>query len=194
MPLILKYFMTSHDNWNYQRKKIYSVTHLCCKISLYFSRSKGDYVLQNYETVPKKLNIFMKLSISVTFYCTHPRPFCRFTPCHAELTCSHIGVRAQSTLGAQHFCPKNMYEKITKCPNFTWFLPEKLSEYPKFYDICPKNAHIFHNNCPKNIFPNFRGGGHMSPLSPVSYAYLLASETTAVRRFNEYSTIMWRWW
>ena len=125
MPLILKYFMTSHDNWNYQRKKIYSVTHLCCKISLYFSRSKGDYVLQNYETVPKKLNIFMKLSISVTFYCTHPRPFCRFTPCHAELTCSHIGVRAQSTLGAQHFCPKNMYEKITKCPNFTRFLPEK---------------------------------------------------------------------
>jgi len=26
--------------------------------------------------------------------------------------------------GARHFCPK-IYEKITKCPNFRWYLPEK---------------------------------------------------------------------
>jgi len=41
--------------------------------------------------------------------------------------------------GARHFCPKNMYEKITNCPNFTCFLPEKLSKYPNFYYIFPKN-------------------------------------------------------
>ena len=33
-----------------------------------------------------------------------------------------------------------MYEKLTKCPNFTCFLPEKLSQYPNFYYICPKNS------------------------------------------------------
>jgi len=26
--------------------------------------------------------------------------------------------------GSRHVCPKNMYEKLTKCPNFTRFLPE----------------------------------------------------------------------
>jgi len=29
--------------------------------------------------------------------------------------------------GARHICTKNMYEKLSKCPNFTWFLPRKLS-------------------------------------------------------------------
>jgi len=28
--------------------------------------------------------------------------------------------------GARHFCPKNMYEKLTNCTNCTWCLPEKL--------------------------------------------------------------------
>jgi len=40
-------------------------------------------------------------------------------------------------------CPK----KLTKCPNFTRFLPEKNS-------FCPK-----------------KGGGAIAPLPPVSYAY-----------------------
>ena len=31
----------------------------------------------------------------------------------------HIGVGAQSTLGAKTFLPENMYEKLTKFPNFT---------------------------------------------------------------------------
>jgi len=47
-----------------------------------------------------------------------------------------IGVGAQSTLGRQD---NFGYEKLTKCPNFTRFLPEKLSKYQNFYDICPKN-------------------------------------------------------
>jgi len=52
----------------------------------------------------------------------------------------YIGVGAQSTWGGtRHFCPKNMYEKLTKCPNFTWFLPEKLAKYPNFYHIFLKN-------------------------------------------------------
>jgi len=64
-----------------------------------------------------------------------------------------IGVGAQSTLGGtQNFCPKNMYYKSAKCPNFTWFLSGKLSKYPNFYDICPKNlqnSRILHDFCPK---------------------------------------------
>jgi len=45
--------------------------------------------------------------------------------------------------GARHFCPKNMHDELTKFP---------------------KNARILHNNCPKNIFPNFRGA--RAPLPP----------------------------
>jgi len=78
-----------------------------------------------------------------------------------------------------------MYEKLTKCPNFTRFLPEKLekipeflqyffrkiNKIPEFYTIfARKNARMLHNNCPKNIFPNFRGGALCAP-PPVSYAY-----------------------
>ena len=36
-----------------------------------------------------------------------------------------IGVGAQLTLGSTTFLPENMYEKLTKFPNFTLFLPEK---------------------------------------------------------------------
>jgi len=31
-----------------------------------------------------------------------------------------------------------MYEKLTKCPNFTWFLTEKLSKYPNFMTFARK--------------------------------------------------------
>jgi len=71
-----------------------------------------------------------------------------------------------------------MSEKLTKCSNFTLFLPEKLSKYPIvsdistknqqnsriFHDFCAQNARILHNNCAKNIFPIFGGLGHVSPL------------------------------
>jgi len=52
-----------------------------------------------------------------------------------------------------------MYEKLTKCPHFTRFLPE--------------NTLILHNNCQKKIFfPYFfwLGGKHVPPCLPVSYA------------------------
>jgi len=61
--------------------------------------------------------------------------------CNSSKRVAHgIDVGAQSTLGgARHFCPKNISEKLTKCPNFTRFLSEKLSKYTNFYDIGPKN-------------------------------------------------------
>jgi len=37
-----------------------------------------------------------------------------------------IGVGAQSTLGARHFCPKNMYEKIIKMPEFYIIIARKI--------------------------------------------------------------------
>jgi len=36
----------------------------------------------------------------------------------ARKNISPIGAGAQSTLEARHYCPKNMPEKLTKCPNF----------------------------------------------------------------------------
>ena len=50
-----------------------------------------------------------------------------------------IVVGAQSTLGGQDILAQNMSEKLTKCPNFTWYLLEKLLKYPNFCDICSKN-------------------------------------------------------
>jgi len=64
-----------------------------------------------------------------------------------------IGVGAQSTLGGKTFLPENMHEKLTKCPNFTQFLPEKNS-------FCPN---LGEGNCPP---------------APVSYAYAGASRST----------------
>jgi len=72
-----------------------------------------------------------------------------------------IGVGAQSTLGGQDIFARNyMHKKLTKCLNFTWYLPEKFKIPECLRDICPKNI----------IFPNF--WGHVPPLPPpVSYAY-----------------------
>ena len=56
---------------------------------------------------------------------------------------NNIGEGAQSTLDERHFFPKNMYDKLTNFPNFTWFLSEILSKYPNFNDILPKN----YQNC-----------------------------------------------
>jgi len=76
-----------------------------------------------------------------------------------------------------------MYEKLTKCPNFTWLLPEKLPKYRNFYDICQKNNKIpefhmifarkmpeFYIIIARKIFSRILGG-HIAPSAPVSYAY-----------------------
>ena len=91
------------------------------------------------------------------------------------------GVGAQSTLRGTKFLPEKCVLKSAKFPNFAWFLPEKLSKYQNFYDICPKNlqnsrilhdfarknARILCNNCPKNIFSRILGG-HVPPCPPPS--------------------------
>jgi len=79
-----------------------------------------------------------------------------------------ISVGAQSTLGGQDiFARKYMHEKLTKCPNFTWYMPEK-----KF-----KNVRILHDFCQKIFSRFFLGGrGQLPPCPPVSYAYAIQFE------------------
>jgi len=65
---------------------------------------------------------------------------------HAGTTTgSCIGVGAQSTLGARHFCPKIYARKNNKIPEFYMIFARKI------------------------FFPIFLAGA--SPLTPVSYAY-----------------------
>ena len=41
--------------------------------------------------------------------------------------------RSSVNFGGQDiFARKYMHEKLTKCPNFTWYLPEKLTKCPNF--------------------------------------------------------------
>ena len=84
----------------------------------------------------------------------------------------YIGVGAQSTLGggghkifARKVCiiyQQNSRILPDSCPknyqNTRVFMifARKFYKIPEFYMIfCPKNARILHNNCPKNIFPEF---------------------------------------
>jgi len=71
-------------------------------------------------------------------------------------------VGGQSNLGGKTFLAEIMYEKLTKCPNFTRHLSGK---YPNFTLCLPE----------KNIFRDFFWGGGVSgegnPLAPTSYAY-----------------------
>jgi len=39
--------------------------------------------------------------------------------------------------GARHFCPKNMYEKLTKYPNFYNIFSQNINKIPEFYMILP---------------------------------------------------------
>jgi len=52
---------------------------------------------------------------------------------------------------------------------------------PEFYDICPKNARILYDNCPKNIFPILWGGG-MPPVCPPSPTPTKLFEITGAER------------
>jgi len=45
--------------------------------------------------------------------------------CWWMMLASFIGVGAHSTLGSTTFLPEKYVWKLTKCTNFTWFLPEK---------------------------------------------------------------------
>jgi len=111
--------------------------------------------------------------------------------CHQHRRRSWVNFR-----GTRHFGRENMYEKLTKCQKFTWFLPEKLSIYENFYNICPKknklNCRILHDFRPKTpefyiiiarkkFFPRFFvGGGGTSTLFSVSYAYVCQLEIVSL--------------
>ena len=45
--------------------------------------------------------------------------------------------RSSVNLGGKTFLPENMHENLTKCPNFTRFLPEKNSFCPNLGGSCP---------------------------------------------------------
>jgi len=75
-----------------------------------------------------------------------------------------------------------MYEKLSKCPNFTCFLPDKFAKYPncmifarkvnkidEFYMIFARKMPEFYIIIARKIFfPNFRGA--RTPCPPVSCA------------------------
>jgi len=63
--------------------------------------------------------------------------------------------------------------KLARHPNIFMIFARKINKIPEFYMIfARKIARIFHNNCPKNIFPFFWGGrGGRAPCPSVSYAF-----------------------
>jgi len=65
------------------------------------------------------------------------------------------GIGAQSTLRGKTFLPENYVWKINKMPKFYVICPKNYQNAGIFNDIYPKNACILHDNCPKNIFPEF---------------------------------------
>jgi len=75
------------------------------------------------------------------------------------------------------FAQKYMYEKLTKCQNFTRYLPRKLSKCPIFVTIFARKVTkfpSFKRYLPEFFF-RFFSWGHVAraPPAPVFYAYLL---------------------
>jgi len=80
--------------------------------------------------------------------------------------------RSSVNLGGKTFLPENyMHEKLTKCPNFTWYLSEKLTKFPNFTWYMPEFYVIFAQKYFSRIL------GDKCPLPPVSYAYARISES-----------------
>jgi len=129
-----------------------------------------------------------------------------------------IGVGAQSALGGKTFFPKNMSEKFTKCPKFTWFLSEKkyqntvifmifarkINKIPEFYMIFfARKLPEFYIIIARKIFSWILGGGegHVPPaprllrLSAPIWHYFLVIFTFFTRfvffYFCFFTTILW---
>jgi len=45
--------------------------------------------------------------------------------------------------------------KIIKIPDFFLIFTRKINKFPNFTRFLPENDRILHNDCPKNIFPDF---------------------------------------
>ena len=89
-------------------------------------------------------------------------------------TCARVHFSAITAIGvgvqSRHFCPKIIYEKLTKCPHFTWYLPEKITinRIPEFYMTFARKMPEFYMIISRKIlFPIFfLGGGHVAPSLP----------------------------
>jgi len=60
------------------------------------------------------------------------------------VTQSKLGHRRRSSVnfgGGNAFLPEIMYEKLTKCSNFTWYLPKKINKI-SWHGHCIKKEHI----------------------------------------------------
>ena len=71
--------------------------------------------------------------------------------------------------GAIDFWPKIRYEKLTKCPNFLWYLPEIYQQiyFPNLRGVCPKMLE-FYTIIVRRVFSRWGG----TPSAPVAYAYV----------------------
>jgi len=64
--------------------------------------------------------------------------FCQayFADISSELATHKHRRRSSVNFGEQDiFARKYMHEKLTKFPNFTWYMPEKINKMPEFYMI-----------------------------------------------------------
>ena len=59
--------------------------------------------------------------------------------------------------------------KISKIPEFFIIFSRKINKIPNFTRFCPKNARSLHDDCPKNIFPEFYREPPPAPPPSVSY-------------------------
>jgi len=84
-------------------------------VSLTFTVDRRVYVAYAQQELSHKITVLKPI---MSFITKRTPTWCRLF-INVKMGPGSIGVGAQSTLGARHFCPKNMYEKLTKCPNFT---------------------------------------------------------------------------
>jgi len=88
---------------------------------------------------------------------------------HIPHTFSHRHRSSVNFRGTRPFCLKNMYEKLTKFPNFYMILARKLAKHPNFYDIFTISGilHDFSRKIAQNFFPRILGGPCPPPPSPM---------------------------
>jgi len=98
---------------------------------------------------------------------------------------STIDVEAQSTIGGgEDIFARKLSMKNNETPEFyAMIFARKIIKMPDFYDVCPKNARILHDNCPRNFFTNFFGG--MCPLLPPSPTPIMLTVSKQAQR--------WKW-
>ena len=92
--------------------------------------------------------------------------------------------RSSINFGGQDiFARKYMHEKLTKCPNFTWYLPEKLTKFSNFTGYMPEknnNMPEFYMILPEKYFSRILEGS--CPTDPPSPTPMLKCEVLISER------------